>query len=79
MEILRTTGSGEVCRLTVCGLTSQIELAVPAHVPVADLVATFPDHLGPELTGAGLEHDGWVLRRLGEPPNDAAAGRTRKR
>jgi type VII secretion integral membrane protein EccD len=67
-------GSGEMCRLTICGPNSRIELAVPAHVPVADLLPTFLDHLGIELAAAGLGHDGWVLQRLGEPPLDEDLG-----
>jgi len=62
-----TTGSGEVCRLTVCGPDTRIELAVPAHVPLADLMPTFLGYLGPDLAQSGLAHDGWVLQRLGEP------------
>jgi type VII secretion integral membrane protein EccD len=62
------TSSGEVCRLTICGPTSRIELAVPAHVPLTDLLPTFLGHLGSELAMVGLGHDGWILQRLGEPP-----------
>jgi type VII secretion integral membrane protein EccD len=59
---------GEVCRLTICAPKSRIELGVPAHVPLADLMPTFLGHLGPELANSGLEHGGWVLQRIGEPP-----------
>ncbi|MEU5844932.1 type VII secretion integral membrane protein EccD [Saccharopolyspora shandongensis] len=59
--------AGEVCRLTIQGPKSRVELAVPVHVPVADLLPTFLEHLGSGLGTAGLEHDGWVLQRLGEP------------
>ncbi|MBB5152475.1 type VII secretion integral membrane protein EccD [Saccharopolyspora phatthalungensis] len=69
-----TVGAGEVCRLTVYGPKSRIELAVPAHVPVADLLPTFLGHLGHELGNAGLEHGGWVLQKLGEPPLDEDLG-----
>jgi type VII secretion integral membrane protein EccD len=61
-------GSGEVCRLTVYSPASRVELAVPVHVPVADLLPTILGHLGPELATTGMEHGGWVLQRLGEPP-----------
>ncbi len=61
-------GAGEVCRLTLHGPVSRIALAVPAHVPLADLLPTFLGHLGPELSNVGLAHGGWVLQRLGEPP-----------
>lgn len=72
-------GSGEMCRLTICGPTSRVELAVPAHVPIADLMPTVLGHLDPSLATAGLAHGGWVLQRLGEAPLDedhgtAAAG-----
>lgn len=73
------TSSGEMCRLTICGPASQVELAVPAHVPLADLMPTVLGHLDPALATTGLPHGGWVLQRLGEPPLDedhgtAAAG-----
>jgi type VII secretion integral membrane protein EccD len=74
MATPQTLGSGEMCRLTICGPASRIELAVPAHVPVADLLPTFLEHLGPELAAAGFRHDGWVLQRLGEPPLDEDLG-----
>ncbi|MGH3376971.1 MAG: type VII secretion integral membrane protein EccD, partial [Actinoallomurus sp.] len=74
MATQQTMGAGEMCRLTICGPSSHIELAVPAHVPVADLIPTFLDHLGPELAASGLDHDGWILQRLGEPPLDEDLG-----
>ncbi|UVS79702.1 type VII secretion integral membrane protein EccD [Actinokineospora sp. UTMC 2448] len=74
-----TTGSGEMCRLTICGPASRVELAVPAHVPLSDLLPTVLGHLDPALATSGMAHGGWVLQRLGEPPLDeddgtAAAG-----
>jgi type VII secretion integral membrane protein EccD len=74
MATSQTLGSGEMCRLTICGPASRIELAVPAHVPLADLLPTFLEHLGPELAAAGFGHDGWVLQRLGEQPLDEDLG-----
>lgn len=72
-------GSGEMCRLTICGPASRVELAVPAHVPIADLMPTVLGHLDPALATTGLAHGGWVLQKLGEAPLDedhgtAAAG-----
>ncbi len=61
-------GSGEVCRLVLLGPASAVEVAVPAHVPLADLMPTLLGHLGPELANRGHAHGGWVLQRLGEPP-----------
>ncbi|MDA3628107.1 type VII secretion integral membrane protein EccD [Saccharopolyspora sp. WRP15-2] len=71
--------SGEMCRLTICGPTSRVELAVPAHVPISDLMPTVLGHLDPALATSGLAHGGWVLQRLGEAPlneehGTAAAG-----
>ncbi|MEU3269279.1 type VII secretion integral membrane protein EccD [Saccharomonospora sp. NPDC006951] len=72
-------GSGEMCRLTICGPNSRVELAVPAHVPIADLMPTVLGYLDPALATTGLGHGGWVLQRLGgevldEDHGTAAAG-----
>lgn len=74
-----TSNAGEVCRLTICGPSTRVALAVPVHVPIADLMPTVLGHLDPTLATTGLGHDGWVLQRLGEQPLDenhgtAAAG-----
>lgn len=58
----------DLCRLTVCGPARSVELAVPAHVPLIDLLPALVGHLGDGLADAGLEHGGWVLQRLGDPP-----------
>jgi type VII secretion integral membrane protein EccD len=58
----------DLCRLTVCGPSRSVELAVPAHVPLIDLLPALLGHLGDGLADAGVEHDGWVLQRLGDPP-----------
>ncbi len=66
----QATGAGEVCRLTVYGPRSRVELAVPAHVPVADIMPTVLGYLGPQLADKGLAHGGWVLQQLGGQPLD---------
>lgn len=58
----------DLCRLTVCGPSRSVELAVPAHVPLIDLLPALLGHLGDGLADAGLEHGGWVVQRLGDPP-----------
>lgn len=58
----------DLCRLTVCGPARTVELAVPVHVPLIDLLPALVGHLGDNLAEAGLEHGGWVLQRLGDPP-----------
>jgi len=74
MTTQTVVGSGEVCRLTVYGPKSRVELAVPAHVPLADLLPTFLGHLGQDLATTGLDHGGWVLQRLGESPLEEDLG-----
>ncbi|MFI5843127.1 type VII secretion integral membrane protein EccD [Catenuloplanes sp. NPDC051500] len=54
----------------VCGPDRQIEVAVPAHVLVADLLPALLHHLGDGLADKGLDHGGWILQRLGAPPLD---------
>jgi type VII secretion integral membrane protein EccD len=58
----------DLCRLTVCGPGRSAELAVPVHVPLTDLLPALIGHIGEGLPDAGLEHGGWVLQRLGDPP-----------
>ncbi|MCL9762481.1 type VII secretion integral membrane protein EccD [Frankia sp. AiPa1] len=60
----------EVCRLLVVGPTSRVDLSVPTHVPLADLMPAMLRSLGPDLADRGLEHSGWVVQRLGEAPLD---------
>ncbi len=60
--------SDDLCRLTICGPGRSAELAVPVHVPLIDLLPALVGHLGDGLADAGLEHGGWVLQRLGDPP-----------
>lgn len=61
-------GVDDLCRLTICGPARRVELAVPAHVPLIDLLPAMIGHLGANLADGGLEHGGWVLQKLGEPP-----------
>ncbi|MFK4103143.1 type VII secretion integral membrane protein EccD [Streptomyces sp. NPDC019531] len=62
--------TANLCRLTVRAPSKTIDLAVPADVPVADLLPTVISYGGVDLEEAGLEHEGWVLQRLGGPPLD---------
>lgn len=64
------TASGDMCRLVVIGPSSRVELAVPSHIPIAELVPTIVGHLDPVLATRGLSHGGWVLQRLGQSPLD---------
>ncbi|MFE6777597.1 type VII secretion integral membrane protein EccD [Streptomyces sp. NPDC057702] len=59
-----------LCRLTVRAPAKSIDLAVPADVPVADLLPAILGYAGDDLEEAGIEHGGWVLQRLGDAPLD---------
>ncbi|WP_170324008.1 type VII secretion integral membrane protein EccD [Cryptosporangium phraense] len=63
-----------MCRLTIVGPTTQIELAVPVHIALVDLLPTVLGHLDASLAVSGLAHGGWVLQRLGEDPLDEDLG-----
>jgi type VII secretion integral membrane protein EccD len=67
---MNETATAEVCRLVVVGPTSQVDLSVPVHVPLTDLMPTLLRSLGTDLADRGLEHSGWVMQRLGEAPLD---------
>jgi type VII secretion integral membrane protein EccD len=58
----------DLCRLTLCGPDRNVELAVPVHVPLIDMLPALVGHLGEGLADLGLEQGGWVLQRLGDPP-----------
>ncbi|MDX3850301.1 type VII secretion integral membrane protein EccD [Streptomyces sp. AK02-01A] len=58
------------CRLTVRAPARTIDLAVPADVPVADLLPAILGYAGDGLEESGIEHGGWVLQRLGGEPMD---------
>lgn len=60
----------ESCRLTVRAPGVSVDLAVPADVPVADLLPTLLRYVGEEAEEAGLDHAGWVLQRIGDAPLD---------
>ncbi|MFC4467657.1 type VII secretion integral membrane protein EccD [Streptomyces xiangluensis] len=57
-----------LCHVTVHAPAKSIDLAVPADVPVADLLPTLVSYAGDDLAEEGLEHGGWILQRLGEQP-----------
>ncbi|MEU2424084.1 type VII secretion integral membrane protein EccD [Streptomyces sp. NPDC007851] len=59
-----------LCRLTVRAPEKTLDLAVPADVPIADLLPVIAGHAGEDLAEQGLEHGGWVLQRLGGHPLD---------
>jgi type VII secretion integral membrane protein EccD len=67
-HLVRPAVCDDLCRLAVCGPARTVELAVPLHVCLVDLLPALVGHLGGGLAEAGIEHGGWVLQRLGGPP-----------
>jgi ESX secretion system protein EccD len=47
-----------------------VDIAVPAEVPLVDLLPAVLPQFGAEAVEAGAEHEGWVVQRLGEAPLD---------
>ncbi|MFI9455790.1 type VII secretion integral membrane protein EccD [Amycolatopsis sp. NPDC052450] len=66
------TTSG-LCKLRVRAPSACFELAVPVDIPLIDLMPTILGHAGRELAEEGVDHDGWTLQRLGDPPLDQEA------
>ena len=64
------TTTSDTCRLTVVAPAGWAEVALPIHVPLADLVPVLVRNADPNLADAGVQHNGWVLQRLGEAPLD---------
>ncbi|MGH3374441.1 MAG: EsaB/YukD family protein, partial [Actinoallomurus sp.] len=59
-----------LCRLRFRAPEKMFELAVPADVPLADLLPAIIGHAGSDLEEKGLDHGGWVLQGLGADPLD---------
>jgi type VII secretion integral membrane protein EccD len=61
--------STDLCRVTVISPNARIDVALPADLPLADLLPALV-----RAAGAGLaDRGGWSLQRLGEAPLDLAA------
>ncbi|MGW1209909.1 EsaB/YukD family protein [Streptomyces sp. NPDC002499] len=63
-------GTSGLCRLTVRAPEKSLDLAVPADIPLADLLPVIVGHAGDDLHEAGLEQGGWALQRINGPPLD---------
>lgn len=62
----------DLCRVTVIAPRTRVDVALPADVPLADLLPTLLRYAGEDLPDAGLVHGGWVLQRMGETPLDSS-------
>jgi type VII secretion integral membrane protein EccD len=55
--------SAGLARITVSGPQRRVDLALPEHVPLAELLPEVLRHAGDGLADDGEQHGGWVLRR----------------
>ncbi|MFM9498998.1 type VII secretion integral membrane protein EccD [Streptomyces galilaeus] len=60
----------DLCRLTIRAPDRVIDLAVPSDIPLADVLPVIVQHAGEDLDEAGLDHEGWILQRIGGSPLD---------
>src|SRR5215470_14809060 len=60
----------DTCRLSIVTPHSTAEVSIPTDLPLAHLLPALIRHADPGLAEEGLEHDGWILQRLGEEPLD---------
>ncbi|MEO8888632.1 MAG: type VII secretion integral membrane protein EccD [Jatrophihabitantaceae bacterium] len=60
------------CRITVISSEFRADLAVPVHIPVAELLATLVSSLGRQVADEGAANGGWILQRAAEPALDPA-------
>jgi len=61
------------CRITVLSSEFRADLAVPVHIPVAELLATLVSSLGRQVADEGAANGGWILQRAAEPALEASA------
>src|SRR5256714_14924149 len=59
-----TTATG-LARVTVHTPQRRLDVALPEHTPLAELLPDLLRHAGEGLPDAGQAHGGWVLRRGG--------------
>ena len=62
----------DLARVTVTAPHRRAEMALPAGVPVADLLPSILRHCGEALADSGEAHGGWVLRRIDGAPLETA-------
>jgi type VII secretion integral membrane protein EccD len=63
----------DLYRVVLVTPTSSAEIALPASVPVGDLLPALVHHSGASKAGTPEYEQGWVLQRLGEAPLDEEA------
>ncbi|GLZ77210.1 type VII secretion integral membrane protein EccD [Actinorhabdospora filicis] len=70
------TLASELCLVTIVAPHTRMDVALPGHVPLSDLLSDLLQHAadgprGEDLVEDGAAQGGWVLSRLGKAPLDA--------
>src|ERR1700733_16138818 len=60
--------AADLYRVTVISPRKRVDLALPAHVPFADLFPGIALHAGLDRAAVAEAPEGWALQRLGQPP-----------
>jgi len=70
VEDVAKDATNQLCKLRLIIKGRPLDIALPADVPLVDLLPTILRQAGSELADEGVEHDGWVLQRTGQAPLD---------
>lgn len=70
MEDVAKDVTNQICKLRLAIKDRSVDMALPADVPLVDLLPAILRHAGSDIADEGVEHDGFVLQRLGEAPLD---------
>lgn len=70
MEDATKNVTNQLCRLRLVVRDRSVEMALPTDVALIDLLPAILHHAGGDLADEGVEHEGWVLQRLGKAPFD---------
>src|ERR1700678_2254375 len=69
MIIMNSIGTTDICRVTVVGPGRRVDLALPAHVPFAELFPVIARYAGLDRAAVAQAPGGWVRQRLGQSPS----------
>ncbi len=70
---MSSTLAADLCRVVLMTPTASAEIALPAGVPVGDLLPALVQQSGAAKVGTPDYEQGWVLQRLGHDPLDEDA------
>jgi type VII secretion integral membrane protein EccD len=65
--------AADICRVTVVGPRTRVDLALPVNVPFAELFPGIAHFAGLDAAAIAEAPEGWALQRLGDPPFEPPA------